>query len=312
MYFPVLRGKQFELIAVRELVSHLSSNPQLVHPIIEPVRSSNLSPLVRFAEALQSQDIVWSLVTNPTVGDLSDGPNEELAFFLRERPYLDVVVRVTETTPNARPEWLPLLAGRTVNFLIEGRGELPPWLRDVFTEDSISFSRDLSLRFRRRISTLRAEPRLAILEDHFPHRPRNSDYLEVGPSLFTEDHLFFEDEGLVGFGDYATVGEEYAEGGWAPRAVAIHWTYYDYSTRAVFIRHFTSESNRDTVDVPGKFREASEKLNSFLSGLPYQTAASQEILSLIGAERFPGLGSLKKLSIKNHLELMDRVLRGTL
>lgn len=41
MYFPHLRGKQFELIALRELVGVLNSDK--VMPIIEPLKSNTKS-----------------------------------------------------------------------------------------------------------------------------------------------------------------------------------------------------------------------------------------------------------------------------
>ena len=37
MYFPYLRGKQFELIAIRELVEMMSATGKII-PIIEPVK----------------------------------------------------------------------------------------------------------------------------------------------------------------------------------------------------------------------------------------------------------------------------------
>ena len=37
MYFPYLRGKQFELIAIRELAEMLAASGKII-PIIEPVK----------------------------------------------------------------------------------------------------------------------------------------------------------------------------------------------------------------------------------------------------------------------------------
>lgn len=60
MYFPYLRGRQFELIALRELVEKgvLSSR---ITPIIEPVKLS--STLVKTIEAYG--EIVSSLLSLP-------------------------------------------------------------------------------------------------------------------------------------------------------------------------------------------------------------------------------------------------------
>ena len=65
MYFPYLRGRQYELIALRELLENnkLSNN---VIPIIEPVR---LSPtLVSTLEAFATKKQPCALIMNPAVG----------------------------------------------------------------------------------------------------------------------------------------------------------------------------------------------------------------------------------------------------
>jgi len=69
MYFPYLRGKQFELIALRELNSFIK-NKNLISPIIEPVKTSTGS-LEKTLESLKGQDFNFNLVINPSVGDLT-------------------------------------------------------------------------------------------------------------------------------------------------------------------------------------------------------------------------------------------------
>ena len=80
------------------------------------------------------------------------------------------------------------------------------------------------------------------------------------------------------------------------------------------IRHFTSESDSDnTANIQGKFEEAVKKIydlynNEFLFS---QNAALQELFSYYETEKYPGLGVIKKLSIKNHIlintELLSRL-----
>ena len=68
MYFPYLRGRQYELIALRELLENnkLSNN---VIPIIEPVR---LSPtLVSTLEAFATKKQPCDLIMNPAVGSFN-------------------------------------------------------------------------------------------------------------------------------------------------------------------------------------------------------------------------------------------------
>ncbi len=70
MYFPILKGKQNELIALRELSANISA--QYIKPVIEPVRE-NISPLKRTIQQLAEHEIVPLVVINPSLGDYAGG-----------------------------------------------------------------------------------------------------------------------------------------------------------------------------------------------------------------------------------------------
>jgi hypothetical protein len=89
--------------------------------------------------------------------------------------------------------------------------------------------------------------------------------------------------------------------------VAIHFTYKKDNNQ-IWIRHFVSDSNSDTTDVAGKFGEALEKLIVFINSNDIATEAAEEFREHHRAAHYPGLGSLKKLSVKNHLELVHNLL----
>jgi len=81
MYFPYLRGRQYELLALRELAeNHLLGN--YVIPIIEPVK---LSPtLINAMSAFISAKHPLAVIRNPAVGgfmsdwrDAQEGSKEE-------------------------------------------------------------------------------------------------------------------------------------------------------------------------------------------------------------------------------------------
>lgn len=122
-----------------------------------------------------------------------------------------------------------------------------------------------------------------------------------------------ESDNYVGFGDYSIVGREYIESGFAPYAVAIHIVYFadDSSLR---IKHFVSDSNDDISDVAGKFYEAVTKLhNWYVRGQEKQlTTGLKILLDHYENQTYPGLPTLKKLSIMHHLELVGSYLDGRL
>ena len=68
MYYPYFRGKQNELILIREQAK-LISNSKII-PIIEPVKR-NLSPLNRAIEQLDLFETEYILIVNPINGDFA-------------------------------------------------------------------------------------------------------------------------------------------------------------------------------------------------------------------------------------------------
>ncbi|QMV67109.1 sce7725 family protein [Sphingobacterium paramultivorum] len=87
MYFPYLRGKQFELIALRELVG-LPLNPERIIPIIEPVKK-NVSSLKTALKALSGANIRVQLVVNNEHGELK-GDSESIFTLIEELKDLGV------------------------------------------------------------------------------------------------------------------------------------------------------------------------------------------------------------------------------
>ena len=104
------------------------------------------------------------------------------------------------------------------------------------------------------------------------------------------------------------MGDEYSESGFAPYAVAIHIVYFDQE-QDLRIFHFVSDSNLDPSNPAGKFKEALSKLiNKVNEGLIQRTVAIEEFERLYRTQSYPGLGTVKKLSIMHHIELVGNYL----
>lgn len=80
MYYPYFRGKQFELIAVREAAALMAASEFV--PIIEPVREP-MNGLRRALEAICEANGSAILIVNPDNGDHA-GNGEEISKFLVE------------------------------------------------------------------------------------------------------------------------------------------------------------------------------------------------------------------------------------
>ena len=62
MYYPYLRGKQFELVLLREKAEFLASNN--ICPILEPVKK-DFNSLIRACKELEDKGVPHILIINP-------------------------------------------------------------------------------------------------------------------------------------------------------------------------------------------------------------------------------------------------------
>tara|TARA_Y100000588_G_scaffold384110_1_gene474701 strand:+ start:788 stop:1588 length:801 start_codon:yes stop_codon:yes gene_type:complete len=137
-------------------------------------------------------------------------------------------------------------------------------------------------------------------------RQRNADYVEM--EEFSDLNVTYTELGMTGFGDFLMVGDAYTEGGGPAYAVAIHLTFIDPEKDDVmYIYHFVSDTKDTPTDPAGKFGQALAKLIAKLdSGTSHilETKAIQEFRALHEKGHFPGLGYVKKLSMKHHIETL--------
>jgi hypothetical protein len=147
------------------------------------------------------------------------------------------------------------------------------------------------------------------LDAPFEQEKRNADFLDIPAHKFTEEHLFYSEDRYNGFADFTVLPKEFIEGGSTPRAVVIHLTYLnEQKERQIWIRHFTSETNDSISNVQGKFAEAAVKAIQFCDELPLDNSAILELRRYYNGQKYPGLGTVKKISIKNHLLIIRSIL----
>ncbi|MCB9012416.1 MAG: sce7725 family protein [Bacteroidales bacterium] len=315
MYFPYLRGKQFELIALREISKFLVEN-QLVSPIIEPVKETTVT-LEKTLSILIENNQNFNLIFNPVVGDIaktkgfdeiirikddlirdynnyqptliidSKSRIEALSEIVNDNKLLNLSI-ICNSIPNEEEEFFSFIENNPIKYLIINEG--------------IN-----SKRFLRNIRSFKID--MVSLTDPFKILRRNVDYIDNDNEFYSDEHLFFEEEGYVGFADFLTIGQEYSDTGFLPYAVAIHLTYQN-SNDEFWIRHFVSNSNEDNTDVVGKFVEALTKLIRFIDEQGIDTLACKEFKKLFESQTYSGLGSIKKLSILHHIELVYNFLNS--
>lgn len=309
MYFPYLRGRQFELIALRELVEaeRISSN---VIPIIEPVKPS--STLLKTLKCFAENDRKIAVVFNPAVGDFVKKLKE-----MREEDS-KTANELFDLLINSDGIIKSYIMNPRIASKIRGKDDKDDYLiinlnRDCLDDFLEAYEDTLPMytlipddrAFRHVISASKV-----LFEDHFNKQTRNIDYLNNPDEFFSDSHLFYDKENYIGFADYSVVGEEFNESGFAPVAVAIHMVYFDRK-KELRIRHFVSDSNEGTEDPGGKFGEALEKLVFWCKENNVQnTLGLQGFYDCYDTGKYPGLGTVKKYSIMHHIELVSNFLGG--
>lgn len=302
MYFPYFRGRQYELLALKELVQNNLLSVKVI-PIIEPIKIS--STFRSTFNLYNEKKMKLALIVNPQVGELIDDTINVLLEFAN-----DYVIPSVIFNDNAEATIVEL---GDKNFSIENillvldNGDYISDYREIFDSRNPAYTlASDERRIRRSISGNKV-----LFDDKFNKQLKNADYLKNDDEMFSEDHLFYEEEGYSGFGDYSIIGNNYEEGGFSPRAVAIHIVYFDNES-VLRIHHFVSDSNFGTEDVAGKYYEAVTKLKKwFENGRENQcTKALSVLLEHADNGYYPGLPTIKKLSIMHHLELISKYLDG--
>lgn len=309
MYFPYLRGRQFELIALRELINNDCINSSLI-PIIEPVKPT--ATLLKTIEAFVSKNREIAVILNPEVGDfiakLAElrAENSKLANGLLNLIENNDKVIKSYIMNKDSAEFLSHDNNRENKLIINRDRDCLNDFLDVYERDMPRFTLIPDDRaFRRMVKDSKV-----LLEDCFNKKVRNVDYLDNEDEFFSDNHIYFKEENLVGFSDYSIVGEEFNESGFAPVAVAIHIVYFD-KDNALRIHHFVSDLNTGIEDPAGKFGEALEKLVYWCEGYNVQdTLGLKGFYECFKSGKYPGLGTVKKYSIMHHLELVSNYLGG--
>lgn len=309
MYFPYLRGRQFELLALRELLEAGRISDRII-PIIEPIKPS--ATLLKTIKTFVDRNREIAVVFNPAVGDFDN----KLTEMKRENSKVaNELSEILETNDKLIKSYI--MNKRIVKDL-RGRDDLDRCLIINQERDCLDYFLDVFDSVLPRFALIPDErgfkriiPDMKVLfEDNFKKKSRNIDYINNLDEFFSDSHKFYKKEDFVGFSDYSVVGEEFNESGFAPVAVAIHIVYFN-AKEELRIHHFVSDSNEGIEDPGGKFGEALEKLVSWCTENDIQeTLGLEGFYDCYRSGKYPGLGTVKKYSIMHHIELVSDFLGG--
>ncbi|WP_438036201.1 sce7725 family protein [Sorangium sp. So ce204] len=311
MYFPLLRGKLNELLALRELAPQLARHRRIL-PIIEPVNANATARLSldRFAQ----ESMRFMLLLNPRRGELANDTsavqNGLIRQSLSEYDNYIPAMYVDASFAAKQLDWLNAAFGDVGFALVyDGQPADPQLLERLAKHRSavyhVFLDGNLPLDVCRRFP---AEKRV-LVKDRFKRAEKNAKY--PADDFFTDMHLLYPDDTYAGFGDYSIVGAEYLEDGGPAHAVALHHVYRnDNNGGNLHVRHFVSDRTDSPADIEGKFLEALTKLVGALPllGEFNHTPTCDEYLGIHSSQQFKSLGYAKRMAIKHHLEVMLKVM----
>jgi len=310
MYHPYFRGKQNELILLRENAKLISDSSMV--PIIEPVKE-NSAPLNKAIQSLMKENVEFILIVNPKHGDyksnslplikntidiISNYDKFSIAYIVDAKSsLLDVKDFLDEHTDKSiafihngfpKPKELAGLLNEFENIK-----------KHIFMDNQKLYQGQFKKENIERI----------LIRDGFNKKDSNGEYPNDEP--FSELHLTFKDEGMDGFGDFLIAGDGYSETGGPAYNVAIHLTYMN-EDGIINIRHFLSDKMviPTPKDPAGKIAEALSRLITVVEedSLILKSKAYMKFKELYVAGHFPGLGVVKKVSMQHHLELLSKFL----
>lgn len=321
MYYPILRGRQYELIALRNCIEGSLISSEFVLPVIEPVKA--VPSFIKLLEACKERNFKVAIIQNPVVGQWST------SFNLKENSkFKDAYEQLLKENEN----WLikayyctDKLSDTSIDdnsIVICLENSDIKYYKSYIQDKKISPS---AVIFPYDRNFLRLKPKVAVeLSDNFKKR-KNSDYTNHDDDFFSQDFFYYKEDGCKGFSDYSIVGQEYSETGFAPTAVAIHIVYLKSdspSDVALYVHHFVSDDQDGIQDVAKKYIQALKKVKEFdfsrnlkNGDFPYlkkcnETKSLKLMLHDLDGDEYHGLGVVKQYSIMHHLELVNRVLEN--
>lgn len=309
MYYPYFRGKQFELIILRDKAQFIKDNK--IHPIIEPVKNS-FGQLTKAVKSLEEAKADFTLIVNPKASSADFNTKQIMDEIICKEcdKHCNIGV-ILQSDSDIRLLSILLKEYKDKNFTLihfgyDNPGEVKRIIENKKNVKTNVFIDGLSGKLYQRNF---AGSKRVLIRDGFRVQ-RNTDY--PPNEHFSDLHATFRDEGMDGFGDFLIVGDEFSEAGGPAHAVAIHLTYLS-KDEDMYLYHFVSDTNGSPLDPAGKFLEALHKMirkASEENSLIFKSQAFKEYEKLYVTQHYPGLGSVKKLSMLHHIELIAEYLKG--
>ena len=221
MYFPYLRGKQFELIALRDLCSIFSDDILKTSPVIEPVKST--STFKSTLKELASKNVNFNIIINPRVGDLK-GKHQEIVDVVSESlqgyENFQLAVILDDKSERNIQTFIDFIGALNFNFngvtLIHNSEVSGNNIELLTTNLNIVYNLIYFSKTSRRYYREFAQNTRVSLDDYFKEMPKNADYLDLESVTFSgslsQDNLVVFNLATKAFDDQMSeLGQQYGQ-----------------------------------------------------------------------------------------------------
>jgi len=300
IYYPYLRGRMYDLMALKELVENQQLSSKII-PIIEPVRDSKelQQTVATFIKYRQP----FSVVANPQVSVY--GLNDTKLYPLPDLTNLGFFHPSAILAADFSSDFVKTVDNQQSLLIAKDY----PLLKAYQDSEILQVVDKILIPDVARMHEL-IKDKAVSLTDPLTFVRHVEDYAELEDEFFEPANWYRQVDGYQGFGDYSMVGHVYFDKGMPSRAIALHLIYVT-SDGTLRIHHFVSDSNQHMSGQKDKFFEALHKMVKWcdenMHGINV-TPALQKFLTYAQQEKFPGLGTVKKLSLEHHFQLMNRLL----
>ena len=303
-YYPILKGLTGELDAVISEAPRILASGN-VFPVIEPVGNH-----VAHINKILTAGVRLLLIANPTVGRFAHGLDSHHQALLLN-PLVTPTLYVTAATTQGMITAFAAQHQRRAFFFRER-----PHHHANVVSSIASVAPEMILVRDGCITPIPGigRDKHVIVEDRF-HTRANADYLTAPDEFFTDRHqTIATNSGFAHFGDYSIVGDVFYDPGTVriPGAAAIHIVYgIDAAPTQLNVHHYVvvksasiSQNNAILGAITAVVHDKPRLDGLFTHN---DTPASRIWQTYLSPPKAPNFMVLKRLGIRQHLELMTHV-----
>jgi hypothetical protein len=310
LYFPLLRGKRFEGLAIKAISTDLAAAGNVV-PIIEPVAGETW---IRLKVTLD--DLPMAVITNPKVGPYSE-PKK-----LEKRIQQPMPLKAAGVYGHPNAIWALVINEDTLSSEVALFNALCPGRR-MFVVMALPKAHGVDDPIP---AAVRSNPEYFVinhhalvpttarsvtvdLQDAFLAQDENVSY--PPDEFYSNRHATIRtDATFEHFGDYSIVGKKFRKGGGKANNVALHHVYtIGPNPSDLRIKHYVSAND------PSEATMWHDALTQLVNDLPSlralsplnDTAVIPTYIAMQKSGDYPGLGKMKEWGIRHQLLLMTVV-----